>query len=215
MFSNGGSVEPAYLISKCCKEYSKKFIVAIPRKAKSAATLIALGADEIHMGQMSQLGPIDPQIGGLPALGLGNAVEYLASLCKRYSESSEMLAKYLSYKLDLRILGYFERVSESAVQYAQRLLENKKLPDKQTIEKIAFDLVYSYKDHSFVIDNKEAKKYLGDIIKTDTDEYDLSNEIHKFLEELQILAKVLKKKDLTIIGNIENGISFFDTESEN
>gem|GEM_PF-6064967 len=34
-----------------------------------------------------------------------------------------MLAKYLSYKLDLRILGYFERVTESAVQYAQRLLE--------------------------------------------------------------------------------------------
>lgn len=64
LFSNGGSVEPAYLISKCCKEYSKKFIVAIPRKAKSATTLIALGADEIYMVQMSQLGPIDPQIGG-------------------------------------------------------------------------------------------------------------------------------------------------------
>src|SRR5690606_1894927 len=67
--SLGGRIEPAYLISKTCKRLSKeKFVVGIPRKAKSAATLVALGADEIHMGLMSELGPIDPQIGGWPAL---------------------------------------------------------------------------------------------------------------------------------------------------
>ena len=94
--SSGGRIEPAYLISKCCKEYSDKFVVSVPRKAKSAATLISLGADEIHMGIMSELGPIDPQFGGLPALGLSSAVEYLAGLCKSHPESGDMLAKYLS-----------------------------------------------------------------------------------------------------------------------
>ena len=49
--SGGGQIEPAYLISKTCKRLTKsKFNVAIPRKAKSAATLISLGANEIHMG---------------------------------------------------------------------------------------------------------------------------------------------------------------------
>jgi ClpP class serine protease len=53
----GGSIEAGYLISKTCKRLSDgKFIVAVPRKAKSAATLLSLGADEIHMGLMSELG---------------------------------------------------------------------------------------------------------------------------------------------------------------
>jgi hypothetical protein len=211
--SHGGSAECAYLISKNCKEFANQFVVAIPRRAKSAATLLSLGADEIHLGAMSQLGPIDPQIGGLPALGLGNAVEYLASLCKKYPESSDMLAKYLSYKLDLRILGYFERVPESAMQYAYRLLENKALPKNQTAVKIAYDLVYSYKDHGFVIDKEEAKKYLGDCIKINTSEYKLSDSIHRFLEDVQILSKSLKKKDLAVIGDLsDESISFFDSD---
>lgn len=73
--SPGGSIESAYLISKTCRRLCKgKFIVGVPRRAKSAATLIALGADEIHMGLMSELGPIDPQVSGVPALGLSNAL---------------------------------------------------------------------------------------------------------------------------------------------
>jgi len=63
LLSSGGSIEPAYQISKLCKAYSKnKFIVSVPRRAKSAATLIAIGADEIHLGPLGQLGPIDPQL---------------------------------------------------------------------------------------------------------------------------------------------------------
>ncbi len=47
LHSKGGNIEPAYLISKALKRISKqKFIVAVPRRAKSAATLLALGADE-------------------------------------------------------------------------------------------------------------------------------------------------------------------------
>ncbi|MGH9894697.1 MAG: SDH family Clp fold serine proteinase, partial [bacterium] len=34
----------------------------VPLQAKSAATMLALGADEIVMGRHSELGPIDPQI---------------------------------------------------------------------------------------------------------------------------------------------------------
>jgi hypothetical protein len=122
LHTNGGKVEPAYLISKCCKKSAPKFVVAVPRFAKSAGTLIALGADEIHMGIVSELGPIDPQIGEYPALGLGSAVEHIATLCKKHPDAVEMLAKYLASSLNLHDLGYFERVSESAVQYAERLL---------------------------------------------------------------------------------------------
>ena len=198
--SNGGRIEPAYLISKCCKEYSEKFVVSVPRKAKSAATLISLGADEIHMGIMSELGPIDPQFGGLPALGLSSAVEYLAGLCKSHPESGDMLAKYLSLTLDLRTLGYFERVSESAMQYAQRLLQGKNLPEGQNIYSVAATFVYTYKDHSFVIDKDEAKQFLGDTIKTESDEYELGNEIHNFLDKVNLCADIFKQHTFSIVG---------------
>lgn len=41
---------------------NKKLRVIVPNIAKSAATLFALGADEIVMGYCSELGPIDPQV---------------------------------------------------------------------------------------------------------------------------------------------------------
>lgn len=45
-----------------CSGSARKFRVVVPNIAKSAATLIALGADKIVMGYCSELGPIDPQI---------------------------------------------------------------------------------------------------------------------------------------------------------
>lgn len=199
LHSKGGEIEPAYLISKTCKENSSKFVVAIPRKAKSAATLISMGASEIHMGSMSELGPIDPQFGGLPALGLTSSLDSLAKVVTKHPKSSEMFASFLAQKLDLRILGYFERVSESAMQYANRLLAGRKFP--MEIDEIAKNFVYEYKDHSFVIDKEEATKFLGDSIKVNSSEYLLANDIHQFMSKLNIIAGVLRQKNVGIVGN--------------
>lgn len=187
LFSGGGSAGSAYLIGKLCREYSKgNFIVSVPRYAKSAATLLCCAANEIHMGSLSELGPIDPQIDDLPALGLKNSIEHLAELAKKYPEASEMFAKYLHLSLNLVNIGYYERVAESALQYSERLLETHEdiLPKKP--KEIAFDLVYKYKDHGFVIDKEEAEQIFSDkVIKSNTEEYDLGNAIYKALEMIQ------------------------------
>ena len=61
--SPGGDANVAEKIIQICREHSKKeFRVIIPNMAKSAATLIALGADSIVMGHCSELGPIDAQV---------------------------------------------------------------------------------------------------------------------------------------------------------
>lgn len=44
--------------------------VIVPQLALSAGTMIACAAREILMGKHSSLGPVDPQIGGLPAHGI-------------------------------------------------------------------------------------------------------------------------------------------------
>lgn len=210
LVSDGGKIEPAYLISKACKRLAKnKFVVAVPRRAKSAATLISLGANEIHMGLLSELGPIDPQFGGFPALGLANAVEKIAALSTKFPHSAEMFAKYLTANLDIKDLGYFERINESATQYAQRLLDGKTLPDGKTPEILADHLTNHYKDHSFVIDSDEASRLFGkNIIKEATKEYEFANDLYGFLDFADTIFRIFKKSTLRWVGSIETG---FDT----
>jgi hypothetical protein len=201
--SLGGRIEPAYLISKALKRIAgKKFAVAVPRRAKSAATLLALGADQIHMGMISQLGPIDPQLYGLPALALGNALNHIANIVGKVPESGDMWSKYLIDQVPIRRLGYYERVSESAAQYAERLLHGKQLPPGKTAAQIAQHLVQHYKDHSFVIDVEEAIGLLGnDLVKEQTPEYALADEIYSLLELVELILH-MQKKEFWIVGSL-------------
>ena len=61
LHSPGGSAEAAESIVEYLRKRFDHVRVFIPLAAMSAATMIALSADEIVMGQHSQLGPIDPQ----------------------------------------------------------------------------------------------------------------------------------------------------------
>lgn len=209
IYSLGGSAGSAYLISKLCREYTKgKFIVAVPRIAKSAATLLACGADEIHMGSLSELGPIDPQIDDLPALGLKHSVEHIADLVNSKPNTGELFAKYLHYSLPLINLGYYERVAESAKHYAIRLLNNNKTALPKEPSKIAHDLVYSYKDHGFVIDKTEALSIFSDkVIKCNTPEYELANSLYGGLDFIQTISRHVKQQ-FYYIGSFESEPTF-------
>jgi ClpP class serine protease len=60
--SPGGEGTVAEKIIELCRAYCSEFRVIVPNRAKSAATIIALGSDEIVMGYCSELGPIDAQV---------------------------------------------------------------------------------------------------------------------------------------------------------
>lgn len=66
----GGMVLAAMQIARALKAHPAKVTVHVPVYAMSGGTLIALAANEIVMGTFSVLGPIDPQIAGLPAASL-------------------------------------------------------------------------------------------------------------------------------------------------
>jgi len=202
ILSTGGAGEPAYQISKLCKSFSQlKFIVVVPRYAKSAATLIAIGADEIHMGPLGQLGPIDPQIGGLPALGVSQALKTIASVSETYPKSAEMFARYLRMALTVEQIGYCDRIAESAIQYAERLLSTKPQLASRA-PKIAKELVHTYKDHNFVIDLAEAQEHLGaEWIKTETTELQAAEEIYTLFEMVNFFMGFQNKR-LLIAGGI-------------
>ena len=67
LHSNGGFSLSAERIIDVCRNYcarkddGSKFFVIVPKKAKSAATIIALGADKVYLRDTAELGPVDPQ----------------------------------------------------------------------------------------------------------------------------------------------------------
>jgi len=214
LYSGGGDIAAGYLIGKLCRKYGDRVVVCVPRQAKSAATLVACAGDEIHMGDLSELGPIDPQLGRHPLLGLGNAVEWVAHLVDRVPKSSDLFAQYLSVCLEPIELGYFERVAESAAQYAERLLKGHADELKGDPAEIARTLVYEYKDHGFVIDAEEASDIFGpDVVKTGTSEYRYSNEVYRAITFAQKICAVAEY-GLYWVGTVDKGAVAFQRDRE-
>ena len=65
------------------KLFGKDIRVFVPQIAMSAGTMMALSAKEIVMGKQSNLGPIDPQYGGIACAGI---LEEFKTACKEVSQ---------------------------------------------------------------------------------------------------------------------------------
>jgi ClpP class serine protease len=83
----GGLVLAAEQISKALADHKGKVTVFVPHYAMSGGTLIALAADEIVMDPNAVLGPVDPQIGDMPAASIVKVTE----LKKSAQVSDQML----------------------------------------------------------------------------------------------------------------------------
>ncbi len=88
--SPGGYGQDAYRIALGLREHVEDLEVLVPHKAKSAATLLCLAADSIHLGPHGELGPLDPQM-----LNLRGSAVPLSAL-----ESFNTLDQLLRYSLD-------------------------------------------------------------------------------------------------------------------
>jgi hypothetical protein len=159
-----------------CRSQCKKFRVFIPYEAKSAATLIALGADEIVMGPQSEIGPIDAQIeviaNGVPKLiSAQSFIDARDELLKKHkdqiskgediSATMQMLAT-----LDLPFIAECERLMDFGRDVAKKFLGKymfRKKRDKDAkIDKVVKTLtsVERFKVHGRGIDGRTAREEL-------------------------------------------------------
>ena len=83
----GGLVLAAEHISKALVQRKAKVTAFVPHYAMSGGSLIALAADEIVMDPNAVLGPVDPQIGDMPAA----SIVKLLAIKKPAEISDEML----------------------------------------------------------------------------------------------------------------------------
>jgi len=60
LYTTGGDLMAPIRIVHLLREHSKSFEVLVPHRAMSAGTLLCLGADNIVMGSLGELSPVDP-----------------------------------------------------------------------------------------------------------------------------------------------------------
>ena len=98
--------------------------VIVPDFAKSAGTLMVLGADSVVMSDMSELGPIDPQIrlsdGWQPVQNYLDAYEAHAKILRNDPEN--IAARIMLERLDPAVLKLCETAVNRARQAAETLL---------------------------------------------------------------------------------------------
>ena len=120
-----------------------------------------------------------------------------------------MFARYLRLALTVEQIGYCDRISESAVQYAERLLSAKQF-SQERVSRIARELVHEYKDHGFVIDLAEAQLHLGDEwVKTGTEELALSEKVYELFDIYNLFLNVYTTKRLLVVGRLDRDVQVF------
>jgi ClpP class serine protease len=146
----GGLVLAAMQIARAVEAHKAKVTVYVPVYAMSGGTLIALAADEIVLGEFSVLGPIDPQMAGLPA----------ASLVK--ARDSKPIERVSDLTLVLADVG--EKALAQVKQGAVELLTPRM--EQAAAEALAAKLTGGHWTHDYALTAKEARA-LGLPVKVD------------------------------------------------
>jgi len=118
LHSPGGYPEPTERIVNIIRSHFNDVSFLIPHSAYSAATMLALSANEIVLHWGASLGPIDPQVNGVPARALRRGFEKAKQAIKE--EGPEALPAYIplieKYTLEvLEISEDYEHLSRELV----------------------------------------------------------------------------------------------------
>lgn len=230
LYSRGGHTEVPWRIVSMIREHCEAFGVLVPYKAHSAATLIALGADEIVMGRKGELGPIDPALETRRSGEGGTAVQeqvrvedvmaYLLFLRERAGLSDQTAlaetVKVLPEKLSPWLVGNIYRAHLHIRAVAQKLLAShsrkmKKRRSQLIIEALAAGIY----QHGHAIGRQEAMEIGLPIVEPEPGLEDAMWELFNKYEDVLQLAEPVdlhvaipsdkeEVRNETILGCIES-----------
>lgn len=220
--SPGGYARAAFQIANLFKRRCDGFAVIVPRYAKSAATLLALGADKIILGEDGELGPLDAQIYDPDYEGFRSGLDEVQSLERLHASALEAVdqsviswvgrsgkkidvllpiaTKFVSdmmrplyEKIDTVHYIQRSRMLKEAEEYAIRLLMPQHSPAKAT--EIARGLVEDYPEHGFIIDIDEATQ-IGLRVQQPTDDIqNVLDEMQPYLQTLSAIGRIEEVMD--------------------
>lgn len=152
--------------------------IIVPDFAKSAGTLMAIGADKIAMSDTSELGPIDPQITLNDAHGnsIPHSIQSYLDAYKAHSDAlvrnpADETARIMLGKLDPATIKLFEAARQRARTFAETQLKRGMLRNEPAYTKVASDLLDTTRwlSHGQMIGYADAQKLGLDIQYLDPD----------------------------------------------
>jgi hypothetical protein len=176
LVSNGGSGAVPWRLTALLREFAEQFGVLIPYRAYSAATMLALGADEIVMHPFGEMGPIDPTVsnefnpveaGTHRRIGISvEDVKAYISFIKdsvgiRHEDELIKAVEILANKVHPLALGNVERFVSQSRMIARKILRtHMKDSDEHTIDEIVENLASKLYFHGHPINRREAREEL-------------------------------------------------------
>lgn len=170
IISNGGDPIVSSRIVGLLRERFSKIHVLVPFVAYSAATVLALGADDIVMHPYSNLGPVDPQLTVVKndkgqrtdlrfsSEDLRNYVEFVKDDIGITDQAQLMTAfTSLSNEVGALNIGSAKRSQQLMITLSERMLETH-MKDQNKAHDIAKHLNSSYYHHGYAVSRSEAKK---------------------------------------------------------
>lgn len=202
LYTRGGSTLTAWTIVNLIRQFCNKLEAIVPSKARSAGTLICLGADDILMTKQATLGPIDPSVntllnpqvpGAAATSKVPVSVEDINAFLDfsksglKHDESPGQLLTELAKQVDPIVLGNAFRARAQISMLARRLL-SKQIQSQQQIDNILEFLCSESGSHDYTINRREARDELGlNIQKPDDKLYKLIKAIYDDIaSELQL-----------------------------
>jgi hypothetical protein len=197
--SSGGDAQASLRLVTLLRDYTDFVTAAIPVECASAATMIALGADEIHMGPLAyltaidtalqhELSPIDKDnnlvsVSQDELLRVVNLWQKVAS--ERDSNAYESLFQYV-HPL---VVGAIDRATSLSIKLCSEILRYH-IKDKEKAESISNHLNSAYPSHSYPITLVEAAR-IGLHVKP------LEQTVNELLLELNELYSEMGQKCTT------------------
>lgn len=173
--SPGGDGETAVRLARSIQARCRHFTVIVPDKAKSAATILCMGAHHILMGPTSDLGPVDPQF-QLPDGSLAGAKDIIAAVDHA---TTEVQSRPETYPIHAALLGDITALmvqqARSALARTSDLVEEalKSNPERKAEEidqlkaKLRTPLIELPKSHAAIFGADDAETAGLPVLKAD------------------------------------------------
>ncbi|MFC1566214.1 S49 family peptidase [bacterium] len=128
------------------KMFDNDIRAIIPQLAMSAGTMIACSCKEIVMGKQSNIGPIDPQFGGIPAHGVIEEFNRALEEIKKSPESIPIWQVIIG-KYHPTFIGECEKAMSLSGKIVENWLKTNMFKLDKDCDKKASDIVMKLSDH--------------------------------------------------------------------
>jgi hypothetical protein len=164
--SDGGTGQASLRLVSLLRQYCDKLVTLVPLECASAATMIALGSNEIRMGPMAYLTAVDTSLShALSPIDRDNdrvsvsldELNRVIRLGKTDAEAKENPYQALFQYVHPLVIGAVDRAESLSIMLCKELLSYH-ISEESVAEQIAQTLNSKYPSHNYPILLEEAKK---------------------------------------------------------